>query len=383
MTLFNIRTITCFTVVFCSVSCCTQAALSLKKSSQKKPFIVSQNQSRTQNSIVRNMHIAENSMLSNIQLSYSDDSKEECDQLEPRFTSELISMKCGIVNAGVKRYKVALIGDYRVGKTQIFKRIWEKEFENRYLSTKQATDQVFRQVTMKLMEYEKDIILEFIDTGGQEDYQPIAEMYLNGVSCLVLCFDLSNRHTFNSCKSRWKEVIIMQGRTQDNPVLILCGTKLDKSNERQVSPNDIKRLREFFMNTKNFSSVKSIETSSKYNDHIKDLEFVIAYELLSFEPQKYGKHEIKIGDQIKLKKGGPLTRNPDIWEVYNTRFIEFGIQLISNKQKKRVVGKRDFDKIKMYKKSPKDENKISHGFQLEEDLFEVNTIKEDNCCLLL
>jgi GTPase SAR1 family protein len=62
------------------------------------------------------------------------------------------------------------------------------------------------------------------DTFSQENYQKTAVTFYSKVDVVVLCFDLSDRTSFDSL-NRWHDEVVLQ--TPSEAVIFLVGLKLD------------------------------------------------------------------------------------------------------------------------------------------------------------
>ena len=135
-----------------------------------------------------------------------------------------------------KKYKIFLISDMEVGKTNILS-IYIK---NSFLSNSRAAvgvDYIFKSINNN----EGDIKLELWDTSGQERFRLIILPYCEGASGLFIVYDIINKESYNNI-DKWINLIkqyINNKNIRKNPIIILLGNKLDLLDERQVSVEDI------------------------------------------------------------------------------------------------------------------------------------------------
>lgn len=45
--------------------------------------------------------------------------------------------------------------------------------------------------------------VKLIDTAGQEEYERVRKLFYNEANCFILCYDVSNRDSFNNILSKW------------------------------------------------------------------------------------------------------------------------------------------------------------------------------------
>ena len=123
-------------------------------------------------------------------------------------------------------FKVIVIGDSGVGKSSLTLRLSEDTFFRDHASTI-AID--FR---MHCMEYmEKRIRLQIWDTAGQERFQSVATAFYRGANGVILCFDLTQRKSFDNI-----DVWLERVRAQALPGVawVLVGCKSDMTDAREV-----------------------------------------------------------------------------------------------------------------------------------------------------
>jgi len=75
----------------------------------------------------------------------------------------------------------------------------------------------------------KSLKLQVWDSAGQEKYRSLIPNYIRGSSIIFIIFDVTNKHTFDSVSS-WLKFI----KNIENPIIILCGNKIDLNEERYI-----------------------------------------------------------------------------------------------------------------------------------------------------
>ncbi|KAL3693753.1 hypothetical protein R1sor_007404 [Riccia sorocarpa] len=142
-------------------------------------------------------------------------------------------------------FKVVLIGDSAVGKSQLLARFSRNEFS---LESKATIGVEFQ--TRTIVVQQKTIKAQIWDTAGQERYRAVTSAYYRGAVGAMLVYDITKRQSFDHVH-RWLEEL--RAHTDNNIVIMLIGNKSDLSNLRQVPTEDAKEYAEreglFFLET--------------------------------------------------------------------------------------------------------------------------------------
>ncbi|CAN1288611.1 Ras-related protein RABA4a [Linum perenne] len=132
-------------------------------------------------------------------------------------------------------FKVVLIGDSAVGKSQILARFARNEFS---LDSKATIGVEFQTRTMVISH--KSVKAQIWDTAGQERYRAVTSAYYRGAVGAMLVYDITKRQTFDHIP-RWLEEL--RGH----------GNKSDLEDQRAVSTEDAKEFAQkeglFFLET--------------------------------------------------------------------------------------------------------------------------------------
>ncbi|XP_062000720.1 ras-related protein RABA3 [Rosa rugosa] len=146
-------------------------------------------------------------------------------------------------------FKVVVIGDSAVGKTQILSRFTKNEFCFDSKSTIGVEFQT-RSVTIK----GKLIKAQIWDTAGQERYRAVTSAYYRGALGAMLVYDITKRPTFDHV-ARWVEEL--RAHADSSIVIMLIGNKADLGDQRNVPTEDAVEFAEeqelFFSETSAFS----------------------------------------------------------------------------------------------------------------------------------
>ncbi|GMH24696.1 hypothetical protein Nepgr_026539 [Nepenthes gracilis] len=142
-------------------------------------------------------------------------------------------------------FKVVLIGDSAVGKSQILARFARNEFS---LDSKATIGVEFQ--TRTLVINHKSVKAQIWDTAGQERYRAVTSAYYRGAVGALLVYDITKRQTFEHIP-RWLEEL--RSHADKNIVIMLIGNKTDLEDQRAVSTEDAKEFAEkeglFFLET--------------------------------------------------------------------------------------------------------------------------------------
>ncbi|KAG8663701.1 hypothetical protein MANES_01G266736v8, partial [Manihot esculenta] len=142
-------------------------------------------------------------------------------------------------------FKVVVIGDSAVGKTQLLSRFTKNEF---CLDSKSTIGVEFqtRTVTIK----GKVVKAQIWDTAGQERYRAVTSAYYRGALGAMIVYDITKRPTFDHV-ARWVEEL--RAHADNSIVITLIGNKADLMDQRAVSTEDAVEFEEdqglFFFET--------------------------------------------------------------------------------------------------------------------------------------
>ena len=125
-------------------------------------------------------------------------------------------------------YKIVIVGDTGVGKTNLLLRFTKGEFK---LDSK-ATIGV--EYAVKEVEIEDQIVrAQFWDTAGQERFRALTSLYYRGAKAVIIVYDVTRAQTFENV-DKWIEEVHKHLPGGDT-VLMLLGNKSDLHNLRDVA----------------------------------------------------------------------------------------------------------------------------------------------------
>jgi len=156
--------------------------------------------------------------------------------------------------------KIVLLGDPAVGKSSLVQRFCNGKFEDKYKIT---IGGAYLQKEVKLKN--GDILkLHIWDTGGQEKFRSMANLYYKDAVAAILVYDVSNPETLESLDYWINE--LNNNVDTDNFIISVAGNKCDL-------PNDMKKISN--SEGKNFCKEKNVpvfnETSAKTGVGVKEL----------------------------------------------------------------------------------------------------------------
>ncbi|KAB2073811.1 Ras-related Rab11C [Gossypium arboreum] len=127
-------------------------------------------------------------------------------------------------------FKIVLIGDSGVGKSNILSRFTRNEF---CLDSKSTIGVEF--ATRTLQVEGKTVKAQIWDTAGQERYRAITSAYYRGAVGALLVYDITKRQTFDNVQ-RWLREL--REHADSNIVVMMAGNKSDLNHLRAVSEVD-------------------------------------------------------------------------------------------------------------------------------------------------
>ncbi|XXQ37746.1 Ras family [Plasmodiophora brassicae] len=132
-------------------------------------------------------------------------------------------------------FKIVLVGDSSVGKSNLLARYTGHDFD----PTRKSTIGVEFASTVVAID-NVSVKAQIWDTAGQERYRAIANSYYRGAVGVLLVFDVSARRTFLNL-SRW--MTELRKYAEDDVVIAIAGNKADLGTERrEVDPDEVRQF---------------------------------------------------------------------------------------------------------------------------------------------
>ena len=161
-------------------------------------------------------------------------------------------------------YKIIIIGDAAVGKSNILTRYIKNEFCQNQKST------VGVELGIKFIKIKGvNAKIQIWDTAGQERYRAITSSYYKGSHGCFIVYDITNQSSFDNVE-KWYEHV--QKEAGKDISIILVGNKSDLENERKVSKEKgedlAKNLNCPFFETSAFSGINISQIFQELGNNI-------------------------------------------------------------------------------------------------------------------
>jgi len=131
-------------------------------------------------------------------------------------------------------FKVVLIGDSGVGKSNLLSRFTRNEFN---LDSKSTIGVEF--ATRSINVDGKTVKAQIWDTAGQERYRAITSAYYRGAVGALLVYDIAKHSTYTNV-TRWLKEL--RDHADSNIVIMLVGNKSDLKHLRAVPTEEAKNF---------------------------------------------------------------------------------------------------------------------------------------------
>ncbi|XP_065875301.1 ras-related protein RABA5b [Euphorbia lathyris] len=176
-------------------------------------------------------------------------------------------------------FKIVIIGDSAVGKSNLLSRFARNEFD----SNSKATIGVEFQTQVVDIDG-KEIKAQIWDTAGQERFRAVTSAYYRGAIGALLVYDITRRSSFESVK-RWLDELTTHCDTAVARMLV--GNKCDLENIREVSIEEGKNFAEeenlFFMET---SALDSTNVQTAFEVVIREIYNNVSRKVLNSDSYK-------------------------------------------------------------------------------------------------
>lgn len=151
-------------------------------------------------------------------------------------------------------YQVIMIGSGGVGKSALTLQYMYDEFVVDYEPTKAGS------YKKKVMLDGEEVLVDILDTAGQESYEAVRDGYIRSGDGFLLIFDITDPEAFVDLQHLHEQIIRVKGSSAPIPS-ILVGNKIDLVDQRQVSAEDAaEKARQW--------SMPYIETSAKAKQNV-------------------------------------------------------------------------------------------------------------------
>jgi Ras-related protein Rab-11A len=186
------------------------------------------------------------------------------------------------------KFKVVIVGDSSVGKTNLVKRF----MNNTFLKDSKATVGV--EFMSKTFIVDKKIFkVELWDTAGQERYKAITAAYYKGAKGALIVYDVTNKISYDNV-DKWCNELRIKG--SKNISIVMIGNKTDLKDNIVVNS-------EMSKEKANLLQVPVMETSALDASNVKEAFYLLIKEMyLSFtNKDKNNKISDNINEGVSLE----------------------------------------------------------------------------------
>ncbi|KAL3519901.1 hypothetical protein ACH5RR_018050 [Cinchona calisaya] len=170
-------------------------------------------------------------------------------------------------------FKVVLIGDSGVGKSNLLSRFTRNEFSQQSKSTIGVEF-----ATRSIQVDDKIVKAQIWDTAGQERYRAITSAYYRGAVGALIVYDVTRNVTFENVERWLKE---LRDHTDVNIVIMLVGNKADLRHLRAVPTGNATAFAErentFFMET---SALEALNVENAFTEVLTQIYHVVSRKAL-------------------------------------------------------------------------------------------------------
>ena len=175
-------------------------------------------------------------------------------------------------------FKILIIGNNTVGKSQLLFRFVEDGCDNDFVPTigvdfvRYYYYFIYNLQKLKTLNVEgKKVKLQIWDTAGEERFKNITASYYRGGNGIILVYDITDRDSFESLNS-W--LIEIEKNKSKDICKILVGNNCDKENERKVSYQEGKDFAEA-------NNMKFCEASPKTSYNVKTIFETLTIDIIT------------------------------------------------------------------------------------------------------
>ena len=214
-------------------------------------------------------------------------------------------------------FKIILIGDSGVGKTNILSKFIKNEFEERL---KPTVGVEFGSKNFTIDGYL--VKAQIWDTAGEERYRSITSAYYKGAKGCLLVYSITDRRSFDNI-DKWIEQL--KGNSDEDLCIILVGNKIDIEDFVDVKTEEgmekAKSLNIPFMETSALNNQNIDKVFQKLIEEVyeKNSKIFIKNVSLIVDDQKNENeenNEYKENEGIKLAQGEPVGKEAERPDYY-------------------------------------------------------------------
>jgi len=206
-------------------------------------------------------------------------------------------------------FKVVLIGDSGVGKSNLLARFTRNEFN---LESKSTIGVEFATKTLKIED--KIVKAQIWDTAGQERYRAITSAYYRGAVGALLVYDISKHVSFESIE-RWLQEL--SDHAEPNIIMMLIGNKCDLRHLRAVQSEEASA----FAEARNLTFIETSALDTTGVNQAFERILTDIYHTISRKSIETGSLSSTTGSHhnTSVPKGKPITLKQETPEKKQTR----------------------------------------------------------------
>ncbi|OIT32855.1 PREDICTED: ras-related protein RABA5b-like [Nicotiana attenuata] len=194
-------------------------------------------------------------------------------------------------------FKIVVIGDSAVGKSNLLSRFARDEFDHNSKAT------IGVEFQTQVVEIDgKEIKAQVWDTAGQERFRAVTSAYYRGAVGALIVYDISRKTTFENIKCWLDE---LNTHCDTTVARMLVGNKCDLENIRDVSIEEGKNLAEeeglFFIET---SALDSTNVKTAFEIVIREIYKNLSRKVLNSDSYKA---ELSV-NRVSLANGTDMSK---------------------------------------------------------------------------
>ncbi|KAJ1821313.1 Rab GTPase ypt31 [Coemansia sp. RSA 376] len=197
-------------------------------------------------------------------------------------------------------FKIVLIGDSGVGKSNLLSRFTRNEFN---LESKSTIGVEF--ATRSIQVDSKTIKAQIWDTAGQERYRAITSAYYRGAVGALLVYDIAKHPTYENV-TRWLKEL--RDHADSNIIIMLVGNKSDLRHLRAVPTDEAKQFASenglFFIET---SALDSSNVEQSFQQILTEIYLLVSNKAIESSQDNV---QPGTGAQIIVSSADDYTKSP-------------------------------------------------------------------------
>lgn len=171
----------------------------------------------------------------------------------------------------LETYKIAVCGGGGVGKSCLTIQFVQNQFVETWDPT--IEDSYNKQIKLTHNGTEHNIMLNILDTAGQEEYKALRDEYMRAADAFLMVFDVTNQKTFSELEQFRTQ--IQRSKDTDFPPIVIVGNKADLPEDlKVVSKKEAEALCAKW-------KIKYIEASAKTRKNIDESFHQLVHEVLT------------------------------------------------------------------------------------------------------